>query len=375
MISWDNTLNQKQLFLPRQELDRLLLLLQEQGYDCLGPVVRDGTIQYLPVTRVSDMPVGVESQQAPATYNLESTGSGRLFSWSNGPQALKPLLFPSREVLWQVQRDVSGNLDFSQMDEEVAPTAVIGVRACDLAALKLQDQHFLAPGSEDPQYKKRRDSLLLIGVDCTHPSDVCFCVSTADGPGLGSGFDLGMSELDDGFVLRAGSELGLLQLELLGLTEATDEQLQQAAIQTEQARIRQRRALPDVNLQQLLFQRLQHSHWQRVAESCTACGSCAAVCPTCFCFSEHAEISLDGTTCQQIREWSSCFAADHSSSHGHPVRADIASRYRQWLTHKLAGWHEQFGRSGCVGCGRCISWCPVGVDITREVAKLIADDE
>jgi len=375
MPDWNDDSNQKQLFLPRQKLDNLLLLLQGQGYNCLGPVVRDGAIQYLPVTSIGDMPLGVELMQAPGMYQLRVTAGDRLFNWSNGPQALKPLLFAARETLWQVQRAPSGEMEFSQEDVAPVPTAVIGVRACDLAALQLQDQHFLASGMEDPHYKRRRDSLLLIGMDCNQPSDTCFCVSTGDGPELSSGFDLGMSELDDGFVLRAGTQRGQEILDGLGLAKATEAKLQQVATQNEQARTKQKRALPDVNLQQLLFQSLQHSHWQRVAERCTACGSCTAVCPTCFCFREHAEVSLDGGLCQQIREWSSCFAADHSSCHGHPVREDIASRYRQWLTHKLAGWHEQYGRSGCVGCGRCISWCPVGVDITREVADLITNVE
>ncbi len=366
-------MNQEQKFLPRHDLDRLLQQLKEESYNCLGPVVRDGAIQYLPITDSSDLPAGVELDQVPAAYQLEFTDGDRLFNWSNGPQALKPLLFRPRENIWQVQRDSSGNLAFSQADESVEPTAVIGVRACDLAALELQDRHFLVPGAEDPHYKKRRDSLLLIGVDCSQPSDTCFCVSTGDGPDLRSGFDLAMTELEDGFVLRAGTKRGQKILDALNLSAATETQLQQVAIQSEQATARQRRLLPDAGVQKLLLQRPEHPHWQNVAERCTACGSCTSVCPTCFCFSEHSETNLDASVSQQVREWSSCFIPNHSNSHGHPVRADIASRYRQWLTHKLAGWQEQFGRSGCVGCGRCISWCPVGIDITQEVNKLVED--
>jgi len=368
-------LNQEQKFLPRYDLDQLLLWLKEDGYNCLGPVVRDGAIQYLPITDASDLPVGVELDQVPAAYQLESTGGDRMFNWSNGPQALKPILFSPRETIWQVQQDSSGKLTFSQMDKSVEPTAVIGVRACDLAALELQDRHFLAPGAEDPHYKKRRESLLLIGVDCSQPSDTCFCASTDDGPDLRSGFDLGMTELEDGFVLRVGTNRGQKILNALKLADASETQQQQAAIQNEQSSIRQRRELPDAGIQKLLLQLPGHPHWQQIAERCTACGSCTSVCPTCFCFSEHSETNLDATVSQHVREWSSCFVSNHSYFHGHPVRADIASRYRQWLTHKLAGWQEQFGRSGCVGCGRCISWCPVGIDITQELTKLVVDAE
>jgi sulfhydrogenase subunit beta (sulfur reductase) len=367
-------LNQEQLFLPRKDLDLLLLRLREEGYRCLGPVVRDGAIQYLPVSDSSDLPAGVELTQAPASYQLRPGDGDRLFNWSNGPQALKPLLFTPGHVLWQVQHDASGRLEFTGNEEAVEATAVIGVRPCDLSALELQDRHFLAPGVEDPHYKKRRDSLLLIGVDCSHPADTCFCASTGDGPDLTAGFDIGMSELDEGFLLRMGTTRGWEVVKPMGLDQAAEIQQQQAAVQNEQARIRQKKKLPDADIQKLLLQRPGHPHWQHVAERCTACGSCTSVCPTCFCFSEHAGTSLDGAVSSQLREWSSCFVSNHSFFHGQPVRVDIASRYRQWLTHKLAGWQEQFGRSGCVGCGRCISWCPVGIDLTREVAKLVQDE-
>lgn len=367
--------SEEHVFLPRQDLHRLLQLLIEQGHLCLGPVVRDGAIQYLPVTGIDDFSVGVEVLQSPAVYHLRSGVGERLFSWSNGPHALRPVLFPPREVLWRVERDPSGKLSFSQVDDATGPIAVIGVRACDLAALELQDQHFLTPGAEDPQYKRRRASLLLIGVDCSHPSDTCFCASTGDGPDLRTGFDLGMSELDEGFILRAGTDRGRELLEQLEPAPATDDQLRQAADQIKEAAAGQKRQLPDSDLHQLLLERMEHPHWQQVAERCTACGSCTALCPTCFCFSEHSQTSLDGASSQQIREWSSCFTLGHSSLHGHSVRADIASRYRQWVTHKLAGWYEQFGRSGCVGCGRCISWCPVGIDITQVAARVVADGE
>ncbi len=363
----------EQGFIPRQDLHKLIRQLIDRGYLCLGPVLQDGAIQYLPVTGIDDLSAGMEVVQAPAVYHVRPGVGERLFSWSNGPQGLKPILFPPSEPLWQVDLDSSGKLNFSQTVEDAGPIAVLGVRACDLAALKLQDQHFLNQGAEDPQYKKRRESLLLIGVDCTHPSDTCFCVSTGDGPDVRTGFDLALSELNDGFILRAGTDRGRELLQQLEPVTATDDQLQQVIVQTQEAIDSQKRKLPDSDLPQQLFDRMEHSHWQIVAESCTACGSCTSVCPTCFCFSEYSETSLDGSGSQQMREWSSCFTPGHSTFCGHPVRADIASRYRQWVTHKMAGWHQQFGRSGCVGCGRCISWCPVGIDITKEVAKVVVD--
>jgi sulfhydrogenase subunit beta (sulfur reductase) len=374
-MKWNGSkpVTEQQLFLPRQDFNRLIQFLMDKGYRCIGPVLRDAAIQYLPITDAGDLPKGAELQQAPAVYQIDQGQSERLFSWANGPSALRPILFPAHETLWQAQRDQSGVLKFSPGAVDMEPTAVIGVKGCDLAAMQLQDQHFLTPGSEDPQYKKRRDSILLIGVDCSHPSATCFCASTGDGPEVSTGFDLAMSELDDGFILRAGTELGAELLRSLGLSPASDDQIQRSDEQNRSAVATQTRQLPDADLHRLLFERPYHPYWKQIAERCTACGSCTSVCPTCFCFSEHAETSLDASSSQQIREWSSCFIPGHSTFCNHPVRTDIATRYRQWATHKLAGWYEQFGRSGCVGCGRCISWCPVGIDITQAAAS-VADD-
>ncbi|MBV8527642.1 MAG: 4Fe-4S dicluster domain-containing protein, partial [Candidatus Dormibacteraeota bacterium] len=105
------------------------------------------------------------------------------------------------------------------------------------------------------------------------------------------------------------------------------------------------------------------------AQRCLACGNCTMQCPTCFCsdlVDEPDVVAGDA----RVRRWASCFEQDYSHIHGGSVRTSTRARYRQWLTHKLGTWWEQFGTSGCVGCGRCIAWCPVGIDITDEVRAL-----
>jgi len=209
-------------------------------------------------------------------------------------------------------------------------------------------------------------------VNCSHPADTCFCVSTGDGPHALEGFDLALTELDDGFIVHAGSEAGATICAQLSLGSVDDAHQRAEREQARTAAAAQTRRLPGSDLRGVLFDNLEHPRWDDVAARCLACGNCTSVCPTCFCHSETDVASLAGTA-EHLREWDSCFSEGHAHMHGYAVRPHIRQRYRQWLTHKLGSWHDQFGRSGCVGCGRCISWCPVGIDITEEAAALRLD--
>jgi ferredoxin len=130
------------------------------------------------------------------------------------------------------------------------------------------------------------------------------------------------------------------------------------------------RAMPAVDLRQLLVDSRSSPHWADVAERCLTCGNCTMVCPTCFCTTTQDVTDLSGEHAERWRVWDSCFALDFTYMHGGEVRSSGDSRYRQWISHKLSTWHDQFGTSGCVGCGRCIAWCPAGIDITAEAAAL-----
>jgi len=116
---------------------------------------------------------------------------------------------------------------------------------------------------------------------------------------------------------------------------------------------------------------LDNDAWHDIAARCLSCGNCTLVCPTCFCHSENDVAELDGKTSSHYRDWDSCFSQGHSYIHGITIRSETSQRYRQWLTHKFASWHDQYGRSGCVGCGRCITWCPVGIDVTESITQLV----
>lgn len=353
-------------FLKREDFPAVLNVLKTEGFKCIGPQVRGESIVFDHLTQVGQLPAGWQDEQNPASYRLHQTNSPYWFDWANGASAIKPYTFAPQENLWTASRDDSGRLRFKATLPTAPKTAIIGVRACDLAALALQDQHFLCGTYPDPYYKVRRENLLLIGVNCTHAAATCFCASTGDGPEIRSGYDLLLSETDTGFVLESSSDQGQQIAGQLPLQLASEAQ-QQAAQQRMQPARQQQRSLPQ---QPALYDRLQHPHWQEIGAHCLACGICTSVCPTCFCYRELEHPEPDGKHSTHERQWDSCFNPGHSYIHGWQVRSNPAEYYRQWLTHKLEGWHEQFGRGGCTGCGRCITWCPAGIDLTAEVAAL-----
>ena len=361
-------------FLPHSALQTLFDALQQAGYRIYAPQLRGGAVQIAEGRNATDLPWGINDSQLPGHYRLGEGEKARAFAWANGPQALKPLLFAPSEILWRVSRDEEGALQFAPVQPQVEARAVIGVRPCDLAALDIHDRHFLA-GHPDGYYAARREKLFLVAVNCSHPAATCFCASTGDGPAAEKGFDLLLDELDEGFVVNAGSDSGHTLLQSLALSEASPAQRESALLQQRRAIESQRRNMPPGNLQEALFARLDHPRWQEVGARCLACGNCTSVCPTCFCHSEQERPALDGGSSDHLREWDSCFTSGHSYIHGTVIRASISQRYRQWLTHKIGSWNEQYGRSGCVGCGRCITWCPVGIDITEEVHALLGTAE
>jgi ferredoxin len=182
-----------------------------------------------------------------------------------------------------------------------------------------------------------------------------------------------LTELLDGehrFLVRVGSERGaeVMQDITHGEADAADRDAAHALV--ENARASMGRTLDTEGLKEDILQNLEHPRWDEVADRCLSCGNCTLVCPTCFCVGVEDTADLTGETVERSRVWNSCFSLDHSYVAGGSVRQSGRSRYRQWMTHKLATWHDQFGTSGCVGCGRCIAWCPVGIDITEEAAAV-----
>lgn len=358
------------MLLARESTQALIDALWERGYQCVGPRVRDHAVVYEELHEAADLPWGMEAEQQAGRYRVHKTGTYKAFAWAAPAQSIKPWLFAPREVLWRVERSPGGGMYFEQSVPDARPLAVLGARACDLAALDLQDRHFLVEGRTDAAYAARRLNLFVVAANCTDAADTCFCASTEDGPQALQGYDIAFTEVEQGFLLHAASGPGRELLQLLPLSPVNEEILEKARAAI-QAAAEQQRTMPSAPDLLALREHLGHARWDEVGARCLSCGNCTSVCPSCFCHRNFDSSELDDASARHGREWDSCFNEGHSYIHGLTVRASIAQRYRQWLTHKLANWQTQYGRSGCVGCGRCITWCPAAIDIVEEARAVL----
>jgi len=356
-------------FLPRRHLDLLIRALISDGYQVVGPTIDQGAIVYDEIESAADLPVGWTDLQEPGKYRLEQRSDEACFGYVVGPHSWKKYLFPPVTVVATADRTESG-WQLSTPDPAPPRYAFLGVRACELAAMKIQDRVFIGGPFVDPIYQQRRAAAFIIAVNCTQAAPTCFCTSMKTGPRCSSGFDLAMTEVADGFLIEVGSDAGENLIKTLPVVPATVDQQQRGESARQQAVDQISKSMDTDGIRDLLMNNLRHAHWDDVATRCLSCTNCTMVCPTCFCSSVNEVSDLTGDHVDRERSWDSCFNIDFSYMNGGPTRDSIKSRYRQWLTHKLASWQDQFGSSGCVGCGRCITWCPVGIDLTQEVAVL-----
>jgi sulfhydrogenase subunit beta (sulfur reductase) len=355
-------------FLALSDLQSLLDGLLARGYRVVGPTVQQEAIVYDHITRVEDLPRGWTDDQQPGQYRLTRRADNACFGYVVGPHSWKKYLFPPLATLLRSQKTPEG-WNFETPPDDMPPLALLGVRACELAALAIQDRVFIGGDYVDPIYAERRRRLFIVAVNCTQSAATCFCTSMNTGPRCRSGFDLALTELPSGFVVEVGTDSGQDLLASLPARPATANELADADDRRHEA-TRQSRTLDAAGVHDLLLSNLQHPRWSQVADRCLSCANCTMVCPTCFCSSVEEVSDLQGESVERRRRWDSCFNLDFSYMNGGAVRPQIRSRYRQWLTHKLATWIDQFGTSGCVGCGRCITWCPAGIDLTEEVAAI-----
>lgn len=358
-------------------LPTLVRLLHERGYRVIGPVRRAGSIVYGDVRAPRDLALGWTTHQAPGRFRLEEREDGGWFPAGVGPGAPRAILHPPEETLLEAHRRGAG-FDFRPVDAEGPPIAFVGIRPCDLAAIQIQDRVLRDGPYPDAGYAARRRNTATVVFNCTEVADTCFCASLGTGPAATAGFDLALTEVlaPDRHVLVAdvGTELGRELLADLDAHAAPAADIEAARDGVTRAASAQVRHLDTDGLHDRILDHPEDPRWAQVAKRCLACTNCTLACPTCFCTTVVDEGDLAGTTFRRRQRWASCFDASFTYMHGGPVRRTIRSRYRQWLTHKLATWVDQFGEIGCVGCGRCITWCPVGIDLTEEAAAIGRDD-
>ncbi len=373
----------------KTELQEVIDTLKEFGFLTVGPRLIDEAIVYGELEKIEQLPIGYVDEQDGGKYRLHRSKTDSWFDYTVGPESLKKYLFSPRETLFQ-SHQTDGNWQFEEPELPSRPLAVIGPRACDLNALAIQDRVFLKGAYVDPQYQRRRQDLFVVAVNCQRAAPTCFCHSMGTGPAVRNDFDLALIEMANHFVVEIGSEHGGTVISAAEWAPCTLDQVEDArktvidldtsmkdrdpqtdsVLDLESPR---ERCLDTSDVHDLLLNNLDHPRWEQVAQSCLSCANCTMVCPTCFCSSVDDVADLSGDHVARERTWDSCFTAEHSYTNTGVVRKQTASRYRQWLTHKLATWQDQFGVSGCVGCGRCIAWCPVGIDLTEEVAAIRGD--
>ncbi len=357
-------------------LQNLIAALTRRGFQVVGPTVKNGAIVYERLQSSDDLPRGWTEVQEAATYRLHRRDDDAFFGYTVGPHSWKQFLFPPTLRVWS-GKQASGTFEIDH--EADAPRyAFIGVRSCDLHAIAIQDRVFMGGHYQDPAYVSRREGAFVVAINCGEAGNTCFCVSMGTGPRADAGYDIALTEvLEAGrhyFIAEPGTERGADVLGEIPSQPASDDAPARIERITQQAADQMGRQLETTGLKEILYRNLEHPRWDDVAGRCLTCGNCTMVCPTCFCATFEDTSDLDGSGAERWRHWDSCFTVDHSYLHGGSVRKSGRSRYRQWMTHKLATWWDQFDTSGCVGCGRCITWCPVGIDITEEARAIRESD-
>lgn len=358
--------------LENSQLDNLIEVLKSKNYIVIGPTIKNEAIIYDEITSSKDLPIGITDVQSPNTYKIKKNELPTFFNFVVGLQSWKKFLYPPQQKLFTIALE---NHEMNFLIENEEPKfAFLGVRACELQAILIQDKIFINGEYQNSNYKNRRENSLIIAVNCTKAESTCFCDSMNSGPEVKSNYDILLTEILENnehyFLLEVGSPKGEEIVNQLNLIDAEPIEIEKKQKVISKTKSQLKRNFDTKDLPQILTRNLENPIWEIVAKRCLACGNCTMVCPTCFCMTVEDYTDLEKTKSERWMRWDSCFTLEHSYIHGGSVRVSVASRYRQWLTHKLSTWVDQFGVYGCVGCGRCITWCPVGIDLTEEATKI-----
>lgn len=276
----------------------------------------------------------------------------------------KEAFFPQTEVMFRFERAAGHGL--VRTTESLQRDRVLfGAKPCDIEAISLIGKVFESPEYTDVYFAEKRRKTTMVVLGCDHPLSTCFCSSTGGGPFKKNGADLFLTDLGGSYLAEPLTEKGTLLTRSPLFKEALPEDEELVREIEEKAKRKVNGTIPVEGIEKKLDLMMESPFWDRVHEKCLGCGVCTFLCPTCHCF----DISDEATDNrgERVRCWDSCLFPIYSlETSGHNPRPTCRERTRQRLMHKLNYYPKNYGRVACVGCGRCILFCPVQFDI-REV--------
>jgi sulfhydrogenase subunit beta (sulfur reductase) len=328
--------------------------------------------------------LGAEAQVfAPAfadgiwNFTAVDTGTVPEFDHGNTVRPPKNFVFPQREVLYRYRSEAGKAPEITPTLPAAQPVVVFGVRPCDGRAMVRNDKVFTC-GFVDPYYATRREQVVYVGLACSAPpSPNCFCQAVGGTPHSEDGLDVLMTELDGRYHVKALSAKGKQIVDgassLFDKAQAADGK----EVEKVHAASRQHPQRSLAGMQQVadgLKRNFDSPLWEKLGQACLGCGACTYLCPSCHCFDINDEpTGLSPPAGERVRTWDNCqFPEFTMHTSGHNPRESTGSRLRQRVSHKLLYFVENHNIQQCTGCGRCITHCPVGIDIVRVASEVSA---
>jgi len=351
-----------------EELTQIVAVLMAEGYTVIGPKDKKLALNLEKLSSPDELALGFVSEEKEGYYRLKPAKTLAI-------DAAKPMNSPkyytekANQLLYTASQ-VNNQWEFKTAVVEPEPIAFFGLNACDVASLYILDLTFKQE-FKDPVYEKNRQAVqFVVGVNCTHPGNNCFCSTYNTGPRLTYPYDLGLTCLGETYLVEAGSQKGKEVLAKLKSEPASQAHLQQKETLLEKAKKQMSKAFNLKKACQVLADNYEHPYWDEPSERCLSCANCINVCPTCYCYQIYRRANLSADEVAVFRSLDACHHLEFAAVHGGNFRPRRVDRLRHWVNHKIFWTIEQYGVPGCVGCGRCITWCPTAIDITEPVFRL-----
>lgn len=354
----------RQFTIEQADLYSLIQAIPEE-YRVIGPKKENYSLNLGELKNPRDLALGYISEEDRGIYRLykeEGSMSIDRARYMNHPKYFTHL--PTEELYRTKKTNGSFEVEEPEMDKR--KLAFVLIKSCDISALHCMDRVF-DQKYKDPSYNATREDTLIIGANCFHPGKNCFCTTFNAGPTTDKGFDLQLSDFGDKYMVEVGTEKGAELLSQIPSHPAGADDLQKKEMMTERSKRLMFKAFDIKKGVKTLNENYEHPYWDELKNDCFSCTNCISVCPLCFCYEVSDESNVTRTESRRVRKWDACQDLNFAGIHGANFREDRAARLKHWVNHKIHWQHDQYGCSGCTGCSRCITWCPIGIDITEPV--------